>query len=203
MARRIICVSRTLAAGGEEAGRLVAQKLGFRYVDREIVVRAAERARVSRETVERAERPEGLVARILRALASSADVGGGYAVRSTPTSLGYERLIEGTICEAAENGDVVIVAHGGSIALAGMDGLLRVLVTASPGARASRLAGQTDLSEGAAEKAIHESDRKRIEYLSGFYNVQQELPTHYDLVVNTDTITPAEAAQLVVGAAEA
>lgn len=202
MGSRVICVSRTLAAGGEETGRIVAEKLGFRYIDREIVVRAAERARVSRETVERAERSEGLVERILHAL-SSPEEGGGYAVRSSPTSFGYERLIEGTICEAAENGDVVIVAHGGSIALAGMDGLLRVLVTASPATRAARLADQTDLSEADAEKAIQESDRKRSEYLRGFYNVRQELPTHYDLVVNTDAITPAEAAQLVVGAAEA
>ena len=33
-----VCISRTMGAGGEDVGRLVAGKLGFDYVDEDIVI---------------------------------------------------------------------------------------------------------------------------------------------------------------------
>ena len=47
MAATVVCISRTMGAGGEEVGRLVAGKLGFDYVDEDIVKRAAERGEVT------------------------------------------------------------------------------------------------------------------------------------------------------------
>jgi len=38
-----VCISHAEGAGGEEVGRLVADRLGFVYVDEEIVARARER----------------------------------------------------------------------------------------------------------------------------------------------------------------
>jgi cytidylate kinase len=81
-----------------------------------------------------------------------------------------------------------------------MPGLLRVFVTASPRLRASRLAREAKIDPSEAKKAITESDRQRKEYLRRFYNVRQELPTHYDLVINTDILTQPQAARLVVTA---
>ncbi len=50
-------------------------------------------------------------------------------------------------------------------------------------------------------KAIEESDKARADYLKRFYGIDRELPTHYDLVVNTDVLTADQAAVLVVQAA--
>jgi cytidylate kinase len=125
-----------------------------------------------------------------------------YAALPSHASPAYEGLFERVIRETANRGDVVIVAHGASIPLADTSGLLRVLVTASPRVRAERLAGEANLKASEARKAIAESDRQRREYLRRFYNVRQELPTHYDLVVNTDVLTLPQAAQLVVSAAK-
>ena len=44
MSHRVVCVSRALGAGGEEVAHLVSDALGFRYVDDEIIIRAADRA---------------------------------------------------------------------------------------------------------------------------------------------------------------
>ena len=40
MSIRVVCISRSAAAGGEIVGRAVSQRLGFRYVDEEIVKKA-------------------------------------------------------------------------------------------------------------------------------------------------------------------
>ena len=44
MAATVVCISRTDGANGEAVGIAVASELGYRYVDQEIVVRAAEKA---------------------------------------------------------------------------------------------------------------------------------------------------------------
>ena len=110
-------------------------------------------------------------------------------------------MIERVIRETSQEGNCVIVAHGAGICLAGLSGLLRVLVTASPGARAQRLVQETNLSERQAKKAIRDSDRQRRDYLRRLYDVRQELPTHYDMVLNTDVLRVPLAAELVLGAA--
>ena len=46
-------------------------------------------------------------------------------------------------------------------------------------------------------------DAARADYLKRFYNEDQELPTHYDLVVSTDKLSAEQATGLIVAAAKA
>lgn len=203
MARSIVCISRSAGAGGEEVAKLVAEQLGFRYVDDEIVQRAAEIAGVSPEQVIEAEHSRPLIARVMEALATAPMVSeGGYvAVPISNPTASYSHLIEHVIRETAEGKHVVIVAHGASHALGGRPEVLRVLVTASPQTRAARLSRESDIDEKAATKSVDESDKERARYLDRFYKVKQELPVHYDLTLNTDLVTPAIAAALIATAA--
>jgi cytidylate kinase len=205
MSRSIVCISRATGAGGEEVAKLVAEQLGFRYVDDEIVRRAAELAGVSPEQVAQAEHSRPLVTRILEALATvpSASESGYVAAVIPSPSLTYSHLIEHVVRETAEAKEVVIVAHGASHVLGGRPEVLRVFVTASPHTRATRLSRQSGLDERAAAKSVEESDKERARYLERFYQVRHELPVHYDLTLNTDLMTPATAAALVAQAARA
>lgn len=203
MPSNVVCVSRSLGAGGEDVARAVAEAMGFRYVDDEIIQRAAEGAGVSPESVASAEVAQPLISRILTAL-STVPVMADAGVAIMPpayTSPNYGKLIEEVIHQTAHEGNVVIVAHGASIPLAGMPGVLRVLVTGSPAVRAGRVS-EADGSDGkAARKTIDDSDKARQQYLQRFYEISQELPTHFDLTINTDVLTPADAARIVVAAA--
>ena len=78
---------------------------------------------------------------------------------------------------------------------------LRVLVTASPDTRATRVCELKGLDETRARRVVKDEDSSRRDYLKRFYAVDQELPTHYDLVVNTDVLSVEQAAQLVAQAA--
>ncbi len=199
---RVISISRTIGAGAEEIGRTVATDLGFRYVDNEIIDWAAEKAGVSREMIEKIERTPPLIERILQHLGNAPMESGAYLPPAVASSSQvYESLIEQVIRETAAKGNVVIVAHGASIPLAGTPGLLRVLVTAAPQLRAQRIADRADIGIRKAQKAVDDSDRERAEYLQRIYSVRHELPTHYDLVLNTDNISFADAARLLVTAA--
>ena len=200
MKRNVICISRSLAAGGEEIARLIADETGFRYTDDEIIVAAAQELGVSPEQVAEVESTPGLVGRILSAL-RSAPLPEGYTVLPSGLPTSYKHLIEQVLRGAADQGDVVIVAHGGSFALADRTQVLRVLVTAPPSVRALRLVDQAGMSDEEAKRSVAESDVQRERYLRRFYHIEHELPTHYDLVVNTEHLTPTLAAQIIVSVA--
>jgi len=95
---------------------------------------------------------------------------------------------------------VVIVAHAASFALAERD-VLRVLVTASDATRAERVATTKGIDTSAAAKMIKLDDDERADYIKRFYKIDRELPTHFDLIINTDVLTPERAADVVLSAA--
>ena len=204
MGSKAVSISRTLGAHGEEVGRLVAAELSFRYVDNEIINQAAQRAGVSPEAVASNEKTQPLLTRILDAIAKAPVEPEMMVAQAThPVNLtsAYEDLIEQVIVETAQQGGVVILAHGASIPLAKVPAVLRVLVTASESTRIERIAAEQDLDANAAEKACEESDKERERYFERIYELDRELPTHYDLVVNTDVLTAEQAASLISHAA--
>jgi len=202
MGCKVISIARALGANAEEIGREVAQAMNFRYVDDEIVVRAAEKAGVSPETIQRAEHTPGLIERILQNLGNTPIEAGAFVPPPVETSAVYESLIEQVVREVASAGDVVIVAHGASIPLAGSPGLLRVFVSAPPDLRASRLAAASKMDDAWAKKAVATSDKQRAAYLQRFYGVQKEQPTHYDIVLNTEHIAAGLGADLITAVAK-
>jgi cytidylate kinase len=75
-------------------------------------------------------------------------------------------------------------------------------VTASPEVRLRRLWVPNKLvSEEEYAKAMAESDRQRQRYLARFYDVREELPTHYDLILNTDHLRLDQAINAIVAVA--
>ena len=210
MPKRVICISRLLGAGGAEVGRLVAGSLGYRLVDEEIVQQAAASNGVSVEELADAERRTKVIDRLTRNLAVAGGAAGFMHAGAGPIDLGgstdpksLRGLIQRSIHETAEKGDVVIVSHAASYALAGRNDVLRILVTASPETRAGRAALDSSLDSKKAAKAVADSDSNRATYLKRFYSVGVELPTHYDLALNSDSLSIDVISDIVVRAASA
>ena len=196
----MVCISHATGAGGEEVGRLVAERLGFLYVDDDIIARAAARGGISPADVADEERRKPLVSRLLEALAQTGELGASGLVQAVDSD-NVRALIRETIERTAARGNAVIVAHAASHLVEAGDEALRVLVTASPTTRAGRLGAAEALDSAQAVKAVRDSDAGRRDYLKRFYDVDEELPTHYDLVVNTDALSMEVAAELVIRAA--
>jgi cytidylate kinase len=180
----VICLSHTDGAGGAEIGKLVAERLGFRHVDDDVLVTAANAAGLYPEAVAEAEQ---------RGVGRRVEVD---FHRFEPTENLRELIREAIVAEADE-GRVVIVAHAASYALAARDDVLRVLVTASEETRLERLRAGDGLDEKAAAKLLRDADKNRGAYLKQFYDVDRERPTDYDLVLNTDRISTAQAAEAI------
>ena len=203
MARRAICISHATGAEGAVVGREVAERLGFQYVDEDVISEAAAWADLDPAFVADAERRKPFVARLLGAIGEQSSVPRlptGDLARALPSDSDLRLLITDAIASFVGRGSVVIVAHAASFAVGGPD-VLRVLVTASPRTRAERLVADRGVDSREAERVLRHEDAGRADYLKRFYAVDQELPTHFDLVVNTDLLTAANAADVIVAAA--
>jgi cytidylate kinase len=203
--RGVICIARTDGAGGEEIGRLVAERLGFLYVDAEIVAAAAARGGLDPAVVSDAEQRRSFVRRLLEAVAETGGSGlGGPAPVSASEQMSEDEvraLIRDAISETIARGRVVIGGHAASQALESTSDCLRVFVTASAPTRVTRLAEEEQIDAERARRVVKDSDAGRADYLKRFYGITDELPTHYDLVINTDALSFGAAAALISQAA--
>jgi cytidylate kinase len=148
------------------------------------------------------------VSGLLESLGSMGLASTGYVVpeaviTNQPASDDLRGVIRSVIEETATEGGVMIVSHAASMALADRSDVLRVMLTASPDTRSERLASSLGLDAGEAAKTLKRADAGRADYIKRFYGISQELPIHYDLVVNTDRLAPETAAQLIIAAATA
>lgn len=219
MSSTVICISASDGANAEEVAAGVGQALGFRVINEEIVVRAASEAGVDQAAIQDVEQRKTTFIKLLDSLAawgntdpqfvlaSDAQITAGIAgvgvasVPPLPPSAELRGWIRAAIDEFVADGDVVILAHAASQSLAGHDQVLRVLVTASPSTRAARLAEALQIDAKQADSAVKKGDAGRADYLKRFYGIDNESPTHYDIVVNTDQLTPAQGAAAIVSLA--
>ncbi|HEX4520088.1 MAG TPA: cytidylate kinase-like family protein [Gaiellaceae bacterium] len=183
----VVCLAHAEGARGEEIGQRLADRLGFRYADDEIVVAAAEAAGAFPEAVSLAEsRSPGRWLEVdFNRFEKTEDV---------------RELIRNAVVETAADGDVVIVSHAASFALEGRGGVLRVRITASSETRERQLS-ETGLDGDEAARRVKDADKDMKAYLKHFYGVSQELPTDYDLVVNSDRVTAEQAVEAIVAVA--
>jgi cytidylate kinase len=213
MGRRtnVVCVSHLTGAEGEAIARGVAERLGFRYLDEEIIETAAEWSGLDPSVVAEVERRKSLMRRIGEAIrtdpmparpdAAEQRRGGTAVSRERPSDEDVRALIRDVIRETADEGNIVIASHAAALALAHRDDILRVLVTASAQTRASRIANAQNVDQRPAEKLVADADASRADYFKRFHDIDRELPIHYDLVVNTDELSPELGAELVALAA--
>lgn len=221
----VITVSRQLGSEGSYIATEVAERLGYRYLDREILQRAAAAAgypdeRMVKNLAEKEEVP-GFVERVIRALGSMSSVpsipsatlreGASYAELADSmvssaliaerdrerAAANYRELVRQVILEYAETGDIVIVGRGGQVILRNRQNALHVRVFASPETRIRTLMSRESLDRESAEDEIRTSDRQRGRYLQRYHGVDWEDPALYHLTINADKVPVAMGTTII------
>lgn len=210
MNTRVVAIARQVGVAGEEVAQAVSKRLGFRYIDYQLIQDAAAEAGVSPETVSEAEHTPSLMTRLLESLARNPTMPTAAWADPLPltnsplyTSTDYRRFVEGVIRETADEGACVIVGHAAQVILQDRFDTLKVLVTGSDLPRARRIQAGMGVDEKEALKIVERTDNERVDYFRRFYDAGWLTPSTYDICVSTDHVSPAQAAELIAQVAEA
>ena len=182
--RPTICISRQYGARGAAMGRMVAERLGFRFYSDELIHDIAEAAHVRQQVVESIDE---------RVQDGIAEWVAGLIKRGVFAPSDYLRNLSNVVLTLGRHGKGVIIGRGAHFLLDGST-TLRVRVIAPLEVRVARVAQRDDLSEADARAKVTRIDDERVAFNRQHYNADIRDPNNYDLVVNAGTLSVEGAA---------
>lgn len=197
----ILTISRQMGSGGSFLGRQAAKRLGLRYLDREILRRAARELKVEEANLaEREERLSSFWENFSRSLTLGLPEAGYLP---PPIQLVHDEelfAVEAEIIrKAAEEGGAVIVGRGGFHVLRGKAGVVNVFLHAGREFRCRRVASVYGIEEaGKAEELLEESDRERRRFIEAMTGSGWTDALNYHLAIDTGFAGLATAEEILV-----
>ncbi|HEX3928585.1 MAG TPA: cytidylate kinase-like family protein [Gemmatimonadales bacterium] len=195
----MITISREYGAGGSFVAARVAEQLGWRVVDSQLLEEVAKRAGLTTDEVrEREERGPTFVERLALALAAE-----------TPRVLGKApdvpekeearlvKITEQVLAEAAAD-HVVLVGRAAVAVIGDKENALHVKLVGSVEYRAQVIADREKLTFEEAQRRVRDVDAHRASYHRQYYSRDWTDPRNYHLVLNTGWLGPARAADVIV-----
>jgi cytidylate kinase len=180
-----VTVSRQYGAGGQTVSAALADALGFRFADRDIVEQAARKVGLDEDLAEHLdERVPALVEKVGLALAAASPEFG--LVAPTPAD---DRLLADEVRRVLESmasaGGFVVLGRGAQAALQDRPDAVHLQLVGDPDDRAARIVRSQGISEQEAKEACRRVDAERSGYVRRFYGVDINDPLLYDAVLNT------------------
>jgi cytidylate kinase len=189
----VITISREPCAGGTTLGRSVAERLGFACWDQELLSRiAAQSGAVESILAAVDERVHSSVMEFVRSLF----VGFEY------TQNEYRMVLTKVVGAIAHQGAAVVVGRGAHFIL-GPPRCLRVRVVCPTPERIARMVERDEVTELFAARRIKEMSSDISAFMRHHFQADISDPRHFDIIVNSGTLSVASATDLVVAAYKA
>jgi cytidylate kinase len=199
--RTTITISRQLGCGGTYIGKLIAKRLGLKYVDREVLHLAAEEFGCDRETVAaREERVASFWERILGGLT----FGTPEAPYTPPPLRNFtdEELFEKQteiLKRIASRHDCVVIGWAGVYVLPRHPGMFSVFCHAPAKYRIKRIMELYQVrTKEEARTMLEESDEMRKRYFDAMTGHDWACAENYHVSIDTSLLPPDEIAEMLI-----
>ena len=194
--KKIVTISREYGSGGRIIGKLVAEKLGVPFFDKEVIDLAVEKSGFSREMIESAE----LKAKSSFAYSLASTVSFGESVTGGALSVN-ERLFLAqfdVIKMIGETEEGVIVGRCADYVLRDTPGVTNVFICSEMPECIKRCVEVYGDDPAKVKKIISTYDKARQNYYN--YHTCQKWGDYrnYNMVLNTCCITEEQAADIIV-----
>src|ERR671922_1068926 len=182
----IVVVSHQKGAGGPEIGMALSQRLGYRYVDQELLQDAVRRYGLDEDKLSHLDESKPT-----------------FFERFDTETRHHITVLQTTLLELAELDNAVFMRGGGQWLLRGVPHVLRVRVLAPFEhrvkcwiRRVAAMTGETPNQRAAADFVRRDDSEKsgRMKYL---YEVDINDPMLYELMINTERISHDAAVEMI------
>ncbi len=184
----IITLSRGSKTGGATLAKLLSEELKcYNLISREVLVKASEEYGITEDI-----------------LSEAMDKPPKFWERSSgnPRRM-YLTLIRAALLEYAAQGCMIYHGHAGQFLLSDINWVLKVRLIAPLARRVDMMQVAMDIDRPDAIQYIQKVDDDRLRWTRFLYNEDLTNPTHFDTVINLQTMSPETACQAVAFLAKA
>ena len=182
----IITISREYGSGGRYIGRLVADKLGIKFYDKDLVNKLSEKTGLSTEYIEDNEQKRNILD----------SLNNGYYYNLTNSD---ELFVEESdlIKELANNESCVIIGRCSDFILKDNKDVINIFVYSTMDNKINRAVERYGLNKKSAEKEIKKIDKLRSNHYKHYTGKTWGNSENYDLCINSDTFGVEKAADMI------
>lgn len=204
MKNYVITIGRQLGAGGAVLGKAIAERYGFQYIDKEVVVLAGKQLHVALEDIEEFDQKNApnWMNMTRTAMGTIPYLGDSWVL---PTSRKLYEEQTNLMKQAVENGPCVVIGRCGSQIFKDYDNHISIFLHGSIESRAARLAAvlgkEVDPVKDA--KKIEKEDKERAKYYQDFTGKKWDDVSGYDVALNTSRLADEQIQEIVFGYIEA
>ena len=183
MSDLIITIARQNGSGGREVGKILADLLGIRCYDQEILAEAANESGISLQEIEKKEERTSRTNMFFYGIPAP-----------NPVFVAQSKAIE----TLAANGPCVFVGRCADYVLRDRSDVINVFVKAPMEARVARSSKRNNISEKEAFARVKDKDSERALYYQRYTGIVWGTVENYDLTIDTSVIGVENAAKLTI-----
>ena len=193
----IITIGRQFGSGGRYVGRLLAEKLGVPFYDKELLSEAAKQSGICEEILE--DHDEKPTRSLLFSLVTGMQhhMGTGSFYMDMPLNHRIFLAQFDAIRKLAEEGSCVIVGRCADYVLREDPDAVSVFVKADMPSKVARAVKYYGVEEDKAEERIRKADKQRASYYNYYATATWGDVDNYDLVVDTGVLGVEGAVELI------
>lgn len=188
--QRAVTISREAGLDGTAVGEEIARRLGWELLDRELLDFMAEKYKVPRDMLDFVDET---------AANWLYDIFGSWLDQRIVTQEAFVAYLGKIVMLAACDGHKVFVGRGAHYFL-DRDTRLAIRIVAPLPFRVAHVMKEQRRSRADAERWILEMDQGRKDFVQRYFHQNVENPHYYDLVLNAESLTRDQIAELTVSA---
>jgi len=188
--RLFVAIARQAGAGGSEVAQIVGRQLGWEVYDRNLPDLISQRFQESRLMLQFVDETRGNWVY---------DVLGTWLDHQIIPHDKFFLYFRRVVATAARHGKAVFVGRGAQFLLP-RPRVLAVWITAPMKLRVERTMKEKQMNERHARRFVRETDQGRRDFVKRFFHHDINDPLLYDLVINVQHVSMADAAEQIIAA---
>lgn len=203
----VITISRTVGSGGRTIGRKLAERLGVRFSDKELIDALQAKLNLTAESIEELKgKKKRWLDDFIQMVAPVPMSGLLVSGESDYVSEYNSTLSVNDVFEAekeilngiADEGSCVIAGRSGFFVLKDRPNKVDILITASRENRIARIMSKQNLSYEKAAQVLDNVDKARDNYVLRYTGQSRYDARNYHIVLNMDYITEDKAVEIIL-----
>lgn len=182
----IITIGRQLGSGGREIAKIIAEDLGYRFYDKELLNLAAKESGFSEKVFEKNDEHKGFLRTLFHPHVPH--IGDGNFYKSDFSQEGLFQFQSDAIKKAANESSCVFVGRCADYVLRNCDNVIKIFITADMEQRMERICKRLCCDDMTACKIISNSENERASYYNYYTGQRWGNAGNYDLCINSSIL---------------